>query len=295
MNDYIIRATAANGMILAYAATTTQLVEEARQIHQCSPTVTAALGRLFTIGGMMGIGLKGDNDKISIQVNGDGPVGHMMVVADGKGNVKGYPLHPEADAPPKYPGKLDVGKVVGENGRLTVIKDLGLKEPFVGQAELVSGEIAEDLSYYFAQSEQIPCVVAAGVLIERDLSVKASGGYILQLLPGAAEEVIEVLEERVQNLPPLTQLLTEGKTPEQILQMILEGYELNVLQKQSLQLRCECSRERMEKALIALGEKELNAIIAEDGQAELVCHFCNTVHRFNRVELETLLAEAQGK
>lgn len=294
MDDYILRATAADGLIRAFAATTKNTVQTARSLHNTTPVASAALGRLLTAGAMMGTMLKGEKDLVTLQIKGDGPIEGLLVTADSKGRVKGYPFNPNVDIPPKSPVKLDVGGAVGK-GYLTVIKDLGLKEPYVGKTELVSGEIAEDLTYYYAKSEQIPTAIALGVLVDTDTSIKAAGGFIIQLMPGATLEVATMLEERITHLKYITELLDRGETPETILDAVLGDMDLEIIDKMPTEFYCDCSRERVEKALISIGEKDLKTILEEDKKAEISCHFCNKVYNFDEADLKKLLDEATSK
>ncbi len=294
MDDYILRATAADGLIRAFAATTKNTVQTARSLHNTTPVASAALGRLLTAGAMMGTMLKGEKDLVTLQIKGDGPIEGLLVTADSKGRVKGYPFNPNVDIPPKSPVKLDVGGAVGK-GYLTVIKDLGLKEPYVGKTELVSGEIAEDLTYYYAKSEQIPTAIALGVLVDTDTSIKAAGGFIIQLMPGATLEVATMLEERITHLKYITELLDRGETPETILDAVLGDMNLEIIDKMPTEFYCDCSRERVEKALISIGEKDLRTILEEDKKAEISCHFCNKVYNFDEADLKKLLDEATSK
>ena len=292
MDDYILRATAADGLIRAFAATTKNTVQTARSLHNTTPVASAALGRLLTAGAMMGTMLKGEKDLVTLQIKGDGPIEGLLVTADSKGRVKGYPFNPNVDIPPKSPVKLDVGGAVGK-GYLTVIKDLGLKEPYVGKTELVSGEIAEDLTYYYAKSEQIPTAIALGVLVDTDTSIKAAGGFIIQLMPGATLEVATMLEERITHLKYITELLDRGETPETILDAVLGDMNLEIIDKMPTEFYCDCSRERVEKALISIGKKELEELIEDQGEAELTCQFCDNKYHFNKKELEDLLEKAK--
>ena len=254
MSDYIVRAFAEGGMVRAFAATTGDLVEEARRIHSTSPIVTAALGRLMTAGLMMGAMMKDKQDLLTIKIDGDGPMRGMLVTANNAGEVKGYPYEPAVILPANQLGKLDVAGAVGK-GTMTVISDLGLKEPYVGQVELVSGEIAEDIAYYYASSEQVPSGVGLGVLMNQDNTVRCAGGFIVQLMPGCPEEVITALEDRLKTVGSVTSFLKEGKTPEDILAWIFEGRELKLTDKLPCRFHCDCSRERVERALISLGSK----------------------------------------
>lgn len=294
MKDYIVRATAANAQIRAFAVTSRELVEYARSAHDLSPVVTAALGRLMTGGVMMGSMLKGEKDILTLQINGSGPVHGLTVTADSKGNVKGYADNPQAMMPPNSVGKLDVGGVIGL-GVLTVIKDMGLKEPYSSTTELKTGEIADDLTYYFAASEQVPSSVGLGVLIEKNNTVKQAGGFIIQLMPFTQEEVIEKLEQKLAAIPPVTTMLEEGNTPEQILEIILGDMGLEITDTMPIQFRCNCSKERVEKVLISLGKKELQSLIEEGKDVELNCHFCNTNYSFTVEELKKIKESAKKK
>lgn len=293
MGDYIIRATAANDSIRAFAATTRETVQKARELHNTTPVASAALGRLLTAGAMMGIMLKGEKDLVTIQIKGDGPLEGEIVTADSKGRVKGYAFNPNVDIPPKSPTKLDVGGAVGK-GFLTVIKDLGLKEPYVGKTELVSGEIAEDLTYYYAKSEQVASAISLGVLVDTDTNIKQAGGFIIQVMPGITEEILSRLESRINVVPYITELLSMGDTPESILNLILGDMDLQIIDKVPTEYYCGCSRERVEKALLAIGKDDLKKILEEDKKAELSCHFCNKVYNFDENDLKRLLAEAGG-
>ena len=291
MTDYIIRATAAEGQIRAFAATTRDLVEYARSAHNTSPVATAALGRLLTAGAMMGIMMKGEKDLLTLKIEGDGPIGGLTVTADSRGNVKGYAFHPEVMLPPNAKGKLDVGGL--GIGVLSVIKDIGLKDPYVGQTILVTSEIAEDLTYYFATSEQTPSSVALGVLMERDNTVKQAGGFILQMMPGASEEVISALEKRLGEITSITALLDAGNTPEMILEHILGDFGLEILDKLPTAFSCNCSEERIEKALISVGKQELQSMIEDGKTIEVNCHFCNKHYPVTVERLKELLEMAR--
>ena len=292
MTDYIIRATAAEGQIRAFAATTRDLVEYARSAHNTSPVATAALGRLLTAGAMMGIMMKGEKDLLTLKIEGDGPIGGLTVTADSRGNVKGYAFHPEVMLPPNAKGKLDVGGALGI-GVLSVIKDIGLKDPYVGQTILVTSEIAEDLTYYFATSEQTPSSVALGVLMERDNTVKQAGGFILQMMPGASEEVISALEKRLGEITSITALLDAGNTPEMILEHILGDFGLEILDKLPTAFSCNCSEERIEKALISVGKQELQSMIEDGKTIEVNCHFCNKNYKFSVEDLKRIIKECK--
>ena len=291
MSDYMIRATAANGQVRAFAATTRDLTEYARNAHNTSPVVTAALGRTMTAAVMMGSMLKGDKELLTVKIQGDGPIGSLTVTADSHGHVKGYAQNPVVLIQANSIGKLDVAGAIGK-GVLSVIKDIGLKDPYVGQTDLVSGEIAEDLTYYFAVSEQTPSSVGLGVLMNKDNTVRQAGGFILQLLPGASEEVISTLENRLKEITSITSLLDAGNTPEMILEHILGDFGLEILDKIPTQFACNCSRERIEKALISIGKKELQEMIDEGKTIEMNCHFCNKHYPVTVEELKGLLEKA---
>ena len=291
MSDYIVRATAAEGQVRAFAAVTTELVETAKNAHNTSPVATAALGRLLTAGAMMGVMMKGDRDLLTLRMEGDGPIGGLLVTADSKGDVKGYAFNPDVMLPPNAQGKLDVGGSLGV-GVLSVIKDIGLKEPYVGQTILVSGEIAEDLTYYFATSEQVPSSVALGVLMNRDNTVRQAGGFIIQLLPGASDEMIDKLEERLNTMDSITSLLDAGKTPEEILDALLGDFGLEILDRMPTRFHCDCEKSRVEKAIISIGKKEINDMIEEGKPIEVSCHFCNKIYTFSVDDLKGMLERA---
>lgn len=291
MKDYLIRATAANGQVRAFGVTSREMTETAKNAHDTSPVATAALGRLMSAAVMMGADLKGENDLLTLRMEGDGPMGGLLATADSHGNVKGYAFHPEVLLPPNAKGKLDVGGALGA-GMLSVVKDIGLKEPYVGQTNLVSGEIAEDLTYYYAASEQIPCSIALGVLMNKDNTVRQAGGFMIQLLPGASDELIDRLEERLGELPSITALLDAGKTPEEILSGLLGDFDLEILEKKPVQFHCDCSRERVERAIVSIGKKEIREMIEEGKPIEAGCQFCNKKYSFSVEELEELLQKA---
>ena len=288
MNDYIIRATAANDQIRAFAAVTTEMVETAREHHNTSPVATAALGRLLTAGAMMGSMMKGEKDVLTLQIKAGGPLQGITVTADSQGNVKGYVGNPDVCIPANSKGKLDVAGAVGP-GFLTVIKDMGLKEPYSGQVMLQICEIAEDLTYYFATSEQVPSAVGLGVLMNKNNTVRQAGGFIVQLMPFAEEEVISRLEQNVQKINSVTNLLEEGHTPESLLEKVLEGFDVQINEKMDTRFCCNCSKERVAKALISIGRKELNEMIQEGKPIEMNCHFCNTNYNFTVEELKEIL------
>ncbi len=288
MSDYIVRATAAGNQIRAFAATTRELVEHARQIHNTSPVATAALGRLLTGGAMMGSMMKGEKDVLTIQMKGDGPIEGVIVTADSSANVKGYVGNPNVIIPPNYLGKLDVGAAIGY-GTMFVSKDLGLKEPYNSQLPLTTSEVAEDLTYYFAKSEQVPSAVALGVLMEKDNTVKQAGGFIIQLMPFADEKIIEALEEKIAKITSVTSLLEKGLTPKQILEEVLEGFDIEFLDTIPTKFDCNCSKKKVTKALIGVGRQGLKEMIDDGEPIEVNCHFCNTHYVFEIDELKALL------
>ena len=292
MTDYIIRATAAQGQIRAFAATTRELVEYARNAHNTSPVATAALGRLLTGGAMMGVMMKGEEDLLTLKIECEGPIKGLTVTADSKGNVKGYAFHPEVMLPPNEKGKLDVGGAL-DLGVLTVIKDMGMKEPYVGQTILVTSEIAEDLTYYFATSEQTPSSVALGVLMNKENTVRQAGGFIIQLMPGASEEIISGLEKKLGEITSITAMLDRGMTPEMILDYVLGEYGLEILDKIPAAFTCNCSRERIERALISVGRQELQSMIDDGKTVEVNCHFCNKHYDVTVEQLRGLLERAK--
>jgi len=283
--SYILRGTSKNHGIRIFAADTTSMVEEARRLHNTSPVASAALGRALTASSIMGIMMKGDNDKLTLSINGKGPLGTIVCVADSKGTVKGYVSNPLVDIPTRADGKLDVGSAVGINGLVTIIKDMGMKEPYTGQYPLVNGEIAEDLTAYYAYSEQQPSAIALGVLVDVDYSIKAAGGFIVQLMPDAEEKDIDILEKNLSQITSVSHLIDDGKTPEDLINLVLKDLEPMIYEKIPVSYKCDCSRERIEKALISIGKKDLDEIIKEDKLAEISCHFCNTVYHFNEAEL----------
>jgi len=293
MKDYLVRATAAGSQIRAFAVTSTEMVETARQHHNTSPVATAALGRLLTAGAMMGSMMKNDTDILTIQIKCDGPIQGLTVTADSKANVKGYVENPDVMLPPKN-GKLDVGGALGL-GILNVIKDMGLKEPYVGQTILQTGEIGDDLTYYFANSEQLPSSVGLGVLMEKDNTVKCAGGFIVQVMPFVEEKVLEQLEENISNIHSVTALLEQGHTPESLLQEVLKGMDIEITDTLPTQFYCDCSKTKIEKAIISIGEKEIKEMIDEGKDIEVKCHFCNTAYSFSVDELSALLKQAKKK
>lgn len=287
MSDYIVRATAADNAIRAFAITSRNMVEEARCDHQTSPVMTAALGRLLSGAAMMGMMMKGDKDLLTVQIQCGGPAKGLTVTADAKGHVKGFPMVADVDLPPNAQGKLDVGGALGL-GVMSVIKDLGLKEPYVGQIALQTGEIAEDLTYYFATSEQVPSAVGLGVLVDKDCSVKQAGGFIIQLMPFTPDDVIEKLEKRISEIASVTEMLEEGKTPEQILETILGDFGLEIMDTMPTAFQCDCSKERVSRAISTLSKKDLDDIINDGEAIEVKCQFCNTAYQFSVDELKAM-------
>lgn len=288
----IVRVITSDAMVMASAILGTDIVARAREIHHTSPTATAALGRSLLASSMMGNQLKGEANSITVQIRGGGLLGNITCVSDPEGNVRGYLAHPEADVPRKYEGKLDVGAGVGTDGSITVVKDLGMKEPYVGSVQLVSGEIAEDVTRYFAESEQIPTACGLGVLVHReDGRVLTAGGYLIQLLPGAGEDAVEKLERGLSRVGYVTQALQDGKSPRQLLDDILGEFEVQELQRTSVEYRCSCSRERVSRALVSLGREELARLAREKESTELTCQFCDRIYHYTRKELEILLSE----
>lgn len=288
MGDYIIRATGGEGQVRAFVATTREMVEEARTLHETTKVATAALGRTLTATSMMGLMMKNDNDKLTVIIKGGGPIGTILTTSDSKGTVKGYVSNPNVEVEDYPNGKLNVAGAVGTEGVVKVIKDLGLKEPYNGAYPLVSGEIAEDFTYYFAVSEQTPSVVSLGVLTKEN-EVECAGGFIVQLMPDATEETINKLEENVKNLESITNMLKDKKTPEEILNIVLEGLNPRILDKCEVGFECECSKERVKKVLIAIGKRELSQIIEEDSEVEIGCQFCNRKYKYTEDELIELL------
>lgn len=292
MNDYIVRATAANNQIRAFAATTRGMVEAARQHHNTSPVATAALGRLLTGGAMMGGMMKNEEDMLTIQIKCDGPIKGLTVTADVNGNVKGYVENPDIMLPPNKLGKLDVAGALGL-GVLSVIKDMGLKEPYVGQTILKTSEIAEDLTYYFATSEQVPSSVGLGVLMEKDNTVRQAGGFIVQVMPFIEEDVLAKLEENISKISSVTAMLDKGYTPEQILEEVLEGFDVEFTDTLSTQFYCNCSKERVEKAIVSIGKRDIQEMIDDGKDIEVNCHFCNTQYAFTVDELKQIIKRSR--
>ncbi len=291
MQDYIVRALSGDGFVKAMAISSTHLVERARQIHRTTPTASAALGRLLTAASMMGNLQKVENGALTLQIKGGGPLGTLLATADPAGNVRGYVHNPQIPLMEKYPGKLDVGAAVGTNGMLTVIRDLQMKEPYIGSVELASGEIAEDITAYFARSEQTPSACALGVLVDVDHTIKVAGGYLLQLLPGAPEETIARLEQGIQKAGAVTPMLASGMSPEEILQTVMAELEPQILETSPVEYRCYCSREKVTGTLITIGKKDLRQIVDEGKPICVECQFCDTVYTFTPEQIESLLRE----
>lgn len=292
MGDYIVRAMAADQQIRAFAITSRELVEKARESHNTSPVATAALGRLLSAGAMMGVMMKGEKDVLTLQMKGSGPLGGNTVTADSQGNVKGYVDNPNAILPPNAQGKLDVGGAIGI-GILNVIKDMGLKEPYNGSVELKTGEIGDDLTYYFATSEQVPSAVGLGVLMNKDNTVKQAGGFIIQLMPFIDEKVVDKLEEKLANVKSVTSMLDNGYTPEMILEELLGEFNLEITDKMPTQFECNCDKKRIEKALISVGRKNLNEMVQDGKSIEVNCHFCNSKYEFTVEELKGLIKRSK--
>lgn len=292
MSDKLIRATAHNGDIRIIAAITTDLVNEATKIHNCAPTAAAALGRLITAGSLMGAMLKSEGDVITIQMSGGGEAGTVVATSYSDARVKGYIGNPNVDLPLNNKGKLDVGGAIGLNGSLLVIRDMGLKEPYVGQVPIHTGEIGDDLAYYFTASEQTPSAVGLGVLVEKDLSIKAAGGFIIQMMPGADELVADLLTYRLEEIPSVTDLIVKGMSIEQIVDFIFEGMDYNIIGSTVPKFSCDCSRDKVERALISIGKKELETLYNEGKEEELKCHFCNKAYKFTNEQIGELLEKA---
>ncbi|RFU60348.1 Hsp33 family molecular chaperone HslO [Bacillus sp. V59.32b] len=292
MKDYLVKALGYNGQVRAYAVSTTETVGEAQRRHYTWPTASAALGRSMTAGLMMGAMLKGE-DKLTIKVEGGGPLGAILVDSNAKGEVRGYVTNPQTHFDLNEQGKLDVRRAVGTEGTLSVVKDIGLRENFSGQVPIVSGELGEDFTYYFATSEQVPSSVGVGVLVNPDNSILAAGGFIIQLLPGTDDETISQIEERLSKIPPISKMIQDGLTPEEILEQVLGEGNVKILETMPVEFKCQCSRERIGNALISLGKEEIRDIIETEGQAEAQCHFCNETYQFSSDELEELQEEAK--
>ena len=292
MADKLTRAITKDGFFKISAVVSTETVEQSRKLHNSSPVATAALGRLLTAGLLMGGELKEDNAKLTLQMSGDGPLGRVIVSANSKGEVKGYAENPQIDMPLNEKGKLDVGGAIGK-GTLSVIKDLGLKEPYIGQVAIQTGEVGDDLAYYFMQSEQVPSVVALGVLVDRDFSVKCAGGFIIQVMPECNDESLTMLENSIAGIMSVTEMLSQGMDGVDMIKYAMLGFDTEILEESEVGYVCDCSRERMERAIVSLGKAEIDAIIKEQGQAEIVCSFCNKPYVFNTEELEAMRDRAR--
>lgn len=287
----LVRFISEDGQVVACAINSTDIVAKIEKIHKTSAVVTAAIGRLSTAGSMMGYMLKNKTDSLTIRMNGGGPTGTLMVVADYMGNIKSFVKNPIVELPLNKNGKLDVASAIGVNGILSISKDLSLKEPYVGQVSIISGEIAEDITHYYATSEQTPTVCALGVLVNEDLTPKAAGGYLLQLLPFASEECISQIEKNIKKIPPISTAIKNGMTPSQICEILLEGMSPSPLDSNNIEYKCDCSHERAKKAIISLGDDEINQIIAEDNSCEIICDFCNMKYNFSKDELISFLKD----
>ncbi|MEE0945109.1 MAG: Hsp33 family molecular chaperone HslO [Clostridia bacterium] len=293
MSDQLVRGQSIDGAIRVFAAVTTELSERARQIHNSMPVAAAALGRTLTVAAIMGAQLKNETDSVTIQFAGDGPLGKIVAVTDSSSKVRGYVENPLADLPLNRKGKIDVGGGIGK-GRLSIVRDLGMKEPYVGQVPIVTGEVAEDITYYYAKSEQIPTAVGLGVLVDTDYSIKASGGFMIQLMPFATDDTAKKLEEQVRSIPSVSEMITSGMTAEDILFKVCDGFSMMMDNNAVTPLyECKCSKERMERALVSIGKTELEKIIAENGEAELTCQFCDAKYKFEKSQLEEILARAK--
>ncbi|MFJ7832354.1 MAG: Hsp33 family molecular chaperone HslO [Peribacillus sp.] len=292
MKDYLVKALGYEGQVRAYAVSTTETVGEAQRRHYTWPTASAALGRAMTAGVMMGAMLKGE-EKLTIKIEGGGPIGSILVDSNAKGEVRGYVTNPQTHFDLNEQGKLDVRRAVGTEGLLTVVKDIGLRDNFSGQVPLVSGELGEDFTYYFATSEQVPSSVGVGVLVNPDNSILAAGGFIIQLMPGTSDETITKIEQRLSTIVPVSKMIQNGLTPEEILTELLGEGNVQVLEKIDVEFSCPCSRERISNALISLGQEEIRDIIETEGQAEAQCHFCNETYQFSKEDLEELEKETQ--
>lgn len=292
MGDKLLKAMTTDGYLRIYAVDARETINHAQKVHSLSPVCAAALGRLMTAGIMMGTKMKGDEPTLTLQVKGDGPIGLMVVVANSKGHVKGYCSNPVVDIPLKENGKLDVGTAVG-SGMLGVIKDLKMKEPYVGQVPLQTGEIGDDIAYYYMQSEQIPSVVALGVLIDRDFSVKCAGGYIIEVMPGCDDETITKLENSITDLMSVTEMFEQSMSVEEMIKYVMLGFDVEILEEIDVSYQCDCSLERMQRAIISLGKEEIQNIIDDTGEAEITCHFCDRKYTFDKNDLKAFLDTAK--
>ncbi len=295
MRDYLIRGMDKLGRLRVFAAVTTGVVDEFRKTHNSSATATAAVGRAITAAAMMAATMKDEKNKMTFKVAGDGPLGSIIVVANSQGNIKALADNPQADVPSTPEGKLDVGSVVGRNGTMAVIMDLGLKEPYVGQSSLITGEIGEDLANFYMVSEQNPTAISLGVLVEKDLSCRAAGGYMIQALPFITEEEIEQIETAIKNSEPISTMVDKGMSPEEIISSVLPGFDMEITDIHELRYKCDCSMSKIRDVLVSLGETEIQSMLDEDGESEVVCHFCNTKYKFDGAELEKILLTIRGE
>lgn len=291
--DKIIRATAKDGEVRIIAAITTDMVQKATKIHNCTPTASAALGRMLTSAGLMSAMLKSENDSLTLQINGGGEAKGVVVTAHTDGKIKGYIGNPSVDLPLNSKGKLDVGGAIGTDGYLQIIRDMGLKEPYVGQVPICTGEIGDDLAYYFTVSEQTPSAVAVGVLVDRDLSIKAAGGFIIQMMPGASDFVADIISYRLQEIPSVTTMISDGKTVQDIINSLFDDMDVKFYDEGVLEFECDCSREKVENALISIGKKDLQEIYDDGKTEELKCHFCNKSYDFTQEDIGKLLKEIE--
>lgn len=289
--DKLVRATAHNGDVRIIASITTDMVQEGMKAHNCTPTASAALGRMLTAGGLMGAMLKAEGDSLTLQIDGGGEAKGIVVTAHADGSVKGYIGNPSVDLPLNPNGKLDVGGAIGKEGYLKVIRDMGLKEPYVGQVPIYTGEIGDDLAYYFTVSEQTPSAVATGVLVDTDLSIKAAGGFIIQMMPGASEFLADIITYRLEEIPSITAMISDGMTIEEILKNIFEDMDINIYEEGKIEFKCDCSRERVERVLISIGKKELQNLCEDGKTEEIKCHFCNKAYEFTAEQIGELLKE----
>ncbi len=293
MTDKLTKAVTKNGFIRIYAVNSKNTIEKARNFHNTLPLGTAALGRLMTGGLLMGAMLKDENTSLTLQMRGDGPLGLVLAVANSEGGVKGYVANPYADLPLNINGKIDVGNGIGKNGYMSVVKDMNMKEPYIGQVPIQTGEIGDDLAFYFAQSEQIPSLVALGVLVDRDLSVKAAGGFIVQIMPDCDEFNLKKFEKAAESITSVTNILEKGLSNEEIIKTVMKDFELDFLEEKAVDYLCDCSEDRMKRAIISLGKKEIQDIISEQGEAEIVCQFCNKAYTFSKEQLSEMLDAAK--
>lgn len=293
MADKLTIAVTKNGFIRIYAVNSKAIVESARKFHSTMPTGTAALGRLLTGATLMGAMLKDENTSLTLQMRGDGPLGRVIAVANSEGDVKGYIENPTAELPLNHIGKLDVGGGIGTNGYLSVVKDMNMREPYVGQVPIQTGEIGDDLAFYFAQSEQVPSLVALGVLVDRDYSVKQAGGFIVQIMPDCDEFNLKKFEKAAEGLSGVTALLEEGLSNEALIRRVMKDFEIDILEEKEVAYRCDCCDERMQRAIVSLGKKEIQDIIDEQGEAEIVCQFCNKAYSYDKAALEDMLKRAK--